>query len=130
MAIKWDDDGNGITYQGDSGRLVISDLAVGENYTIYLAIQNSKRKIVGAEQYVITGGLEEVEIFIPASLLDKCTVPLNQEYEDYYYFLKACKQADENGNVIEDTLLINGSTFGDKKILRVYPKGVEGVTNG
>lgn len=128
MAIKWDDDGNGITYQGDSGKLIITGLTLNTNYTIYLAIQNSKRKIVGAEQYVVTGGLESVEIFISSNLTNKCTVPLNQEYEDYFYFLKACKE-DENGNITEDTLFINGATFGDKKVLRVYPKGAEGHIN-
>ena len=128
MAIKWDNDGNGTTYQGDSGELNLEGLTPNVNYTIYLAIQNSRRKIVGAEQYTLTGGLERVTLFISSDLTNKCTVPLNSEYEDYYYFLKACKE-DENGNIVEDTLFINDATFGDKKVLRVYPKGAEGFVN-
>lgn len=129
MAIQWDNDGNGVTYQGDSGYLNVEGLTPGADYTIYLAIQNSKRRIVGAEQYVVSGGLDTVRIFISPELTNKCTVPLTSDYEDYFYFLKACKE-DENGNQIEDTLFINGATFGDKKTLRVYPKGAEGYVNG
>ena len=128
MAIQWDNDGNGVTYQGDSGELNLEGLTPGVSYTIYLAIQNNRRKIVGAEQYTLTGGLERVTLFISPELTNKCVVPQTSEYEDYYYFLKACRQ-DDNGNTIEDTLFINGATFGDKKVLRVYPKGAEGTIN-
>lgn len=127
--IYWDETtGNGITYQGDTGLLLVTGLDPTQAYTMHFAVQNSRRKIMG-EQSISTFGFTDCEIHIPTSITDKLIVPLSREYEDYYWFLKVCKQASETEPEIEDTLFIGDSTFGDKKILRVYPKGAEGIVN-
>ena len=128
--IKWDTDGNGEMYQGDTGYIDLEDLDSDRDYTIYLAIQNKSRKIMGSEQYVIATGLTKARIYIPTSLSKLLTVPLKESFEDYYYFLKACKKGVNGEPDEEDTLFVNDATFGDLKRIRVYPLGAEGVVNG
>ena len=51
------------------------------------------------------------------------TVPKNKPYQMYFYGIKVC----ENEGVIEDTLFVENSTYGDLNPIIVYPKKVKGV---
>lgn len=125
--IEWDELGNGTMYQGDTGSLPIIGLDPDTQYTFYFAVQDKKRNPIGAEQSVVAEGMTEIEIFIPDTLTNLFIVPLKEEYEDYYYTVKACREATGTSPRTEDTVFINGSTFGEKRRLRVYPKGAEGL---
>ena len=126
MAFSVDDDGNITLVQGDSGELKVSGLETDRSYTVYLAIQDSKRNPIGSEISVLSNQQPEVIFSFTPSLTNLLTVKKGNEYEEYYYGIKAC-YASEN---FEDTLLIGNSSFGDLNTITVYPKKVEGTVNG
>lgn len=126
MAILWDDNGNGTMYQGDTGDLEINDLNTDYDWTIYLAIHDKNRNQVGEEQYIQSGRLSSVKIFIPKELSDLLTVPRNQEYETYTYGVKGCRTQD--GKTIEDTFFIGSVNFENENTLTVYPRKAQGST--
>lgn len=125
--IDWDEQGNGTLYQGDTGSLPIVNLDPSQEYIFFFAVQDNKRNFIGQEISVTTQGMTEIEIFIGKELTDLLTVPIKEEYKDYYYTIKACKAATETSPQTEDTVFVNGATFGVKRRLRVYPKGAEGL---
>jgi len=122
MSIKIDENGTITMYQGDTGHIFVSGLDTSENWTLYFAIQNSQRKTIGTEITTLSNGNSTVSIFLPSSLTDLLIVPFDQEYEIYFYGIKACKQE------VENTLFIAGSDYGSLNKLIVYPKKVHGVS--
>jgi hypothetical protein len=125
--IDWDEQGNGTLYQGDTGSLPIVNLDPSQEYIFFFAVQDERRNFIGEEISVTTQGMTEIEIFIPKELTDLLIVPTKEEYKDYYYTIKACKPATGTSPQTEDTVFVNGATFGVKRRLRVYPKGAEGL---
>jgi hypothetical protein len=124
MAFVVDDYGNITLVQGDSGQLTVNGLNTDRNYTVYLAIQDSKRNPIGTEMTVSSNGNSSVIFdFIP-ELTNLLTVKRSQESAEYYYGVKVCYGED-----FEDTLLIGNSDIGDVNTITVYPKKVEGTLN-
>lgn len=126
MAFTVDDYGEITLIQGDSGELKISGLETDRYYTVYLAIQDSKRNPIGSEISVEANKRPEITIVFPPSLTNLLTVKKGNEYELYYYGIKVCNSDDD----FENTLLIGDSDFGDLNSITVYPKKVEGTING
>lgn len=126
MSLIIDNDGTIFLYQGDSGEIVISGLDTEKKYTVYLAIQDVKRKVIGQEFQVAVSNSGTVTFILTPDFTDLLTVPKNKPFEIYYYGIKICE--DETG--IEDTLFIADSTYGDINRVIVYPRKVIGIDNG
>lgn len=126
MSLIIDNDGTISLYQGDSGEIVISGLDTEKKYTVYLAIQDAKRKVIGQEFQVAVSNSGTVTFVLTPTFTDLLTVPKNKPFEIYYYGIKVCE--DDTG--IEDTLFIADSTYGDINRVIVYPRKVIGVDNG
>jgi len=123
MAFIVDDYGNITLVQGDSGQLTVSGIPDDKSYTVYLAIQDSKRNPVGSEiHYTTNAGQSSVVFEFTPSLTDLLTVKRNEDSAEYYYGVKVC---DAEG--FEDTLIIGDSDIGDVNTITVYPKKVEGT---
>ena len=125
MAFIVDDFGNITLVQGDSGQLTVSGLPTDKSYNVYLAIQDSKRNVIGSEIVVSSNNLDSVIFVFAPELTNLLTVNLNEESAEYYYGIKVC---DSSTN-FEDTLLIGDSDIGDLNTITVYPKKVEGTIN-
>ena len=110
-------------YQGDTIELIVEGLDTSKNYTLYFGVQNKRRVFVIPELSIQTENQDTITMIIPASSTDKLYVPINKDYEDYYYGFKVCLETEET------TLNIDGSQYGVSNILRVYPKKVEGCVN-
>lgn len=123
MPFIIDEDGTVTTYQGDSGELVINGLPTDQNYRIYFAIQDAKRNFRGSEVMINSLYQDTVKIYIPASVTDELTVPLNKSFETYYYGIKLVTP----GTLAEDTMFISNGDFATQNKIIVYPKKVEGV---
>lgn len=126
MAFVVDDYGNITLVQGDSGQLQVSGLETDKDYTVYLAIQDSKRNPIGSEISVQANYADSVIFEFTPSLTNLLTVKPKEETAEYYYGIKVCKSSDN----FEDTLLIGNSNIGDLNTITVYPKKVEGTVNG
>ena len=122
MAFDIDENGTITCYQGDSGEINITGLSTDENYTLYFAVQDTKRKPVGFEVSVETDYKDTATFVITPELSDTWVVKPNEEFATYYYGVKQC-----DGKGFEDTLSIAGSTYGDYSEIHVYPKKVEGT---
>ena len=120
-----DEDGTITLYQGDSGEIVISGLDSDENYTVYFAIQDEKRNLIGEELSVSVSGSDTVTFILTPEYTDLLTVPVNKPYKIYYYGVKACVASSS----AEDTLFVAGSIYGDQNRIVVYPRKVKGETN-
>lgn len=123
MSLIIDNDGTISLYQGDSGELVISGLDNNKNYTVYFAIQDSDRNIVGEELQVAVTNSDTVTFILTPEYTDLLTVPKNKPYEIYFYGIKAC-EIEKN---IENTMFIADTTYGDLNRIIVYPRKVKGV---
>ena len=121
-----DEDGTISLYQGDSGEIVISGLDSDENYTVYFAIQDEKRNLIGEELSVSVSGSDTVTFILTSEYTDLLTVPVNKPYKIYYYGIKACVAEDS----VEDTLFISDGCYGDLNRVVVYPRKVKGDANG
>ena len=124
MAFIVDESGNITLVQGDSGELTVNGIDTSQNYTAYLAVQDSKRKPVGTEIEVQTNYNSSIVFTFVPELTDLFVVPKNDESVEYYYGIKLC-----GDNYYEDTLLIGNSNIGDLNTITVYPKKVEGTTD-
>lgn len=124
--ITIDKDGTIYLYQGDSGEVVIKGLDSDKNYTVFFAIQNSKRTKIGQELQVAVSNSDTVTFVLTPEYTDLLTVPKNKPYEVYYYGIKAC----EKGTSREDTLFVENNTYGDLNRMIVYPGKVVGFENG
>lgn len=121
MAFEIDNNGNITLIQGDSGQLVINGLNTDKNYSVYFAIQDENRKLIGNEIMVNSNKQSSVAFILTSSLTDLLKVNQNDETATYHYGVKVC---DNTG--FEDTMLIGGSQIGDINTITVYPKKVEG----
>lgn len=123
MSLIIDNDGTISLYQGDSGELVVSGLSNEKNYTVYFAIQDSDRNLVGEELQVAVTNSDTVTFVLTPEYTDLLKVAKNKPYEIYFYGIKAC----ENESNIENTMFIADSTYGDLNRIIVYPRKVKGV---
>ncbi len=126
MSLIIDEDGTISLYQGDSGEVVVSGLDPEKAYTVYFAIQDVDRNLVGQELQVGVNNSTTVTFVLTPEYTDLLKVPKNKPYEVYFYGIKAC----ENNSSREDTLFISDSTYGDINRIIVYPRKVIGVGNG
>lgn len=124
MAFFVDDYGNITMVQGDSGQLTINGISTDKNYTVYFAIQDTKRRPVGTELAIESNYSPSVIFNLIPELTDLLSVKNGQDSAEYYYGVKVC---DSEG--FEDTLLIGKSEIGDINTITVYPKKVEGDLN-
>lgn len=123
MSLIVDSDGTISLYQGDSGELVIYGLDEKKNYTVYLAIQDKNREIIGEELQVSVNNSDNVTFVFSPKFTDLLEVPKTKPYEIYFYGIKTC----EVDNSKEDTLFIGDNTYGDLNRIIVYPRKVKGV---
>ena len=123
MSLIVDSDGTISLYQGDSGELVIYGLDEKKNYTVYLAIQDKNREIIGEELQVSVNNSDNVTFVFSPKFTDLLEVPKTKPYEIYFYGIKAC----EVDNSKEDTLFIGDNTYGDLNRIIVYPRKGKGV---
>ncbi len=115
-------DGTILTYQGDTGELVINGIPTDQNYKVYFAIQDEKRNFIGKELMVNSLSQSSVSIHIDSELTDLLEVPINKKNNIYYYGIKLCTP----GTLDEDTMFIAGGDFATQNKIIVYPKKVEG----
>lgn len=123
MSLIIDNDGTISLYQGDSGELVVSGLDDNKNYTVFFAIQDSDRNIVGEELQVAVTDSDTVTFVLTPEYTDLLKVPKQKPYEIYFYGIKACEM-DKN---IENTMFIADTTYGDLNRIIVYPRKVKGA---
>lgn len=123
MSLIIDKDGTISLYQGDSGELVISGLDTDKNYTVFFAIQDSNRKLIGEELQVAVTNSDTVTFILTPEYTDLLTVPKNKPYEIYFYGIKAC-ETDKN---IENTMFVSDNAYGDLNRIIVYPCKVRGA---
>lgn len=122
MSLIIDADGTILLYQGDSGEVVVSGLEKDKSYTLYFAIQDKNRNLIGEELQVSVTNSSYVTFVLTSEYTDLLTVPKNKPYEIYFYGVKAC----ETGSSKEDTLFIADNTYGDLNRIVVYPRKVKG----
>lgn len=123
MSLIIDNDGTISLYQGDSGELVVSGLDNEKSYTVYFAIQDLDRNLIGEELQVAVTNSGTVTFVLTPEYTDLLTVPKNKPYEIYFYGIKACEM-DSN---IENTMFIADTTYGDLNRIIVYPRKVRGT---
>ena len=123
MSLIIDKDGTISLYQGDSGELVISGLDSSKNYTVYFAIQDIERNLIGEELQVAVSNSDTVTFVLTPQYTDLLIVPKNKPYEIYFYGIKAC----ESESNIENTMFVAESTYGDLNRIIVYPRKVKGL---
>ena len=126
MSLIIDNDATISLYQGDSGEVVVSGLDIEKSYTVYFAIQDSSRNLIGQELQVGVSNSDSVTFVLTPEYTDLLEVPKNKPYEIYFYGIKAC----ESNTSREDTLFVADNTFGDLNRIIVYPRKVIGVENG
>jgi len=117
-----DNDGTITLYQGDSGEIVISGFDSSKNYTVYFAIQDDRRNLIGEELQVSVNNSDTVTFVLTSEFTDLLIVPPNRPYKIYYYGIKVC----ETDKATEDTLFIADNTYGDLNRIIVYPRKVKG----
>ena len=122
MSLLIDKDGTISLYQVDSGEIVISGLDIEKNYIVYFAIQDNNRNLIGQELQVSVSNSDTVTFILTPDYTDLLKVPCNKPYEVYFYGIKAC----EDNSLIENTLFIAESTYGDLNRIIVYPRKVKG----
>ena len=123
MSLIIDNDGTISLYQGDSGEVVVSGLDIEKSYTVYFAIQDSSRNLIGQELQVGVSNSDSVTFVLTPEYTDLLEVPKNKPYEIYFYGIKAC----ESNTSREDTLFVADNTFGDLNRIIVYPRKVKGT---
>lgn len=126
MALRIDENGTITMYQGDTGYIYANGIDTEKQYRMYLAIYNNKRQQVGEEIMKEALNVDRVEFKINIVLSNQLTVPLNKEYETYYYGIKQ----NEIGTSDADTMFIGDGTYGDLNEIIVYPRKVIGYLGG
>lgn len=126
MGLIVENDGTISLYQGDSGEIVISGLDSAKSYTVYFAVEDSARNLIGKEIQVSISNSDTVTFVLTAEYTDLLKVPKGKPYEIYFYGIKAC----ENNTINEDTLFVADTTYGDLNRIIVYPRKVRGNSNG
>lgn len=110
-------------YQGDSGEITVNGLDSSKDYTVYFAIQDENRNLIGQELQVSVNNSDTVTFVLTSEYTDLLTVPKNKPYKIYYYGIKACVPESQ----IEDTLFVSAGTYGDLNKIIVYPRKVKGA---
>ena len=123
MAFKIDENGDITLIQGDSGMLYIDGINTDKDYTVYFAVQDSKRNPVGNELFVNSNNGNSVVFCLTGDFTDLLKVDKNKGFSTYYYGIKVCSVEDN----IEDTLILANGDIGDLNTITVYPKKVEGI---
>ena len=123
MSLNINEQGNITLYQGDSGEIVVSGLDTSKNYTVYLAILDEKGNLVGNELQVTSNKNDFVVFSLTADFTDLLKVPKGKNYALYTYGIKVCDTETKT----EDTLIIEGSNYGDKNLIIVYSRKVMGI---
>ena len=123
MSLIIDNDGTITLYQGDSGEFVVSGLEKEKNYTVYFAIQDINRNLIGEELQVAVTNSDTVTFILTPEYTNLLVVPKHKPYEIFFYGIKAC-EVESN---IENTMFIAESTYGDLNRIIVYPQKVKGV---
>lgn len=126
MSLRIDENGTITMYQGDTGYIYANGIDTEKQYRMYLAIYNNKRQQVGEEIMKEALNVDRVEFKINIVLSNQLTVPLNKEYETYYYGIKQ----NEIGTSDADTMFIGDGTYGDLNEIIVYPRKVIGYLGG
>lgn len=117
-----DENGTVFLYQGDSGEIVVDGLDNSKNYTVYFAVQDKKRNLIGSEFQVPAAKTNSVTFILNSEFTDMLTVPNNKPYQIYYYGIKACTENND-----EDTLFVENGIYGDKNMIVVFPRKVKGI---
>ncbi len=120
-----DENGTISLYQGDSGEITVYGLDENNAYTVYFAIQDSKRNPVGEELQVSVNNSNTATFVLTPEYTELLTVPAKKPYEIYYYGIKVCI----SDSSVEDTLFISDGTYGDLNRIIVYPRKVIGNSN-
>ena len=123
MSIEINNEGMIALYQGDSGNITISGLDTNKNYIVYFAIQDEKQNLIGNELHVASNKSDFVVFSLTADFTDLLKVPKGKSYAIYTYGIKVCDTETKT----EDTLIIEGSNYGDKNLIIVYPRKVMGI---
>lgn len=111
--------------QGDTGNYTVSGLPTDQRYTLYFGVQDENRNPVGSEISESLNLRSTVSLSITSALTDLLTVKKNEDFATYYFGLKLCTVGG-----MEDTLIIGNKEIGERNIMTVYPKQVEGMNNG
>ena len=123
MAFYISENGDISLIQGDSGKIYVEGIDTDANYTVYFAVQDSKRNPVGSELFVNSNGSSTVTFELTGGFTDLLTVEKNKPYSIYYYGIKICNST----NNVENTLIIGANDIGYNNVIVVYPKKVEGM---
>ena len=124
MGFNVDKYGDITLVQGDSGQIVINGIKTDKNYSVYLAIQDKKRKPIGTEQVVSSNNMSSVIFELTGSLTNLLKVPKNKAFEVYYYGVKIC---DSTSNIENTLILGKDNKIGNTNTITVFPKRVEGI---
>jgi hypothetical protein len=123
MAKIVEANGNITMYQGDSIEIVINGIPTDQNYTVYFAAQDAERNPVGSEISVDSLGEGSVAIKLTGNYTNLFVVDPEVKSQNYYYGIKICSVQDDT----EDTMLIGETKIGDKNVITVFPRKVEGI---
>ena len=123
MSLSINEEGTIIMYQGDSGEIVVSGVDTSKNYSVYFAIQDEKQNLIGNELQVASNKSDFVVFSLTADFTDLLKVPKGKSYAIYTYGIKVCDTETKT----EDTLIVEGSNYGDKNLIIVYPRKVIGI---
>lgn len=118
-----DNEGTITLYQGDSGEIVVKGLDDSKSYTVFLAIQDGKRKLIGQELQASSNNSDTATFILTSEFTDLLKVPAQKPFEVYYYGIKACTSGNSQS---EDTLFVKNSMYGDLNRVIVYPRKVQG----
>jgi hypothetical protein len=115
--------GNIVMYQGDSIEIVINGIPTDQNYKVYFAVQDADRNPIGSVYPVDSLGEGSVSIKLTGGYTNLFTVDPDAKSQNYYYGIKICSELDNT----EDTMLIGNTKIGDKNVITVFPRKVEGM---
>lgn len=123
MSLSINKQGTITLYQGDSGEIVVSGLDTSKNYMVYFAILDAKENLIANELQVASNKSDFVVFSLTADFTDLLKVPKGKNYALYTYGIKVCDTETKT----EDTLIVEGSNYGDKNLIIVYPRKVIGI---
>ena len=92
--ILIDKDGTMYLYQGDSGEVVITGFENDVKATVYFAIQDADRNLIGEELQVSVNNYDTSTFILTSEFTSLLTVPKNKPYQMYFYGIKICYQDD------------------------------------
>ena len=123
MAFKVDENANISLIQGDSGIFTVSGIPEDKNYTVYFAVRDKNRKLIGNELSVNSNNSSRVLFYLTGDFTNLLKVDKDECCAIYFYGVKIC-DAESN---LEDTLTFASGDIGDINTITVYPKKVEGA---